>query len=119
MKKGCFITSIMIVTIIVGTVLYIFQNHFDNLILTPGKKIITGLVKGELNKTLEQVKDSPEKEELIGKIKEFSENPKVLKMLNEDDINSFVEEIKSAVKDSIIDKSELEEISQLLEFKEK
>lgn len=117
MKRGCFITVIIVTTIIVGTVLYIFQNHFDNLILNPGKKIIAGIVNDEISKKMKSVKESSAKTETMAAIKSFSENSKILKLISEDDVEEIVEEIKAAAADSVIDESELKEISQLLELK--
>lgn len=117
MKRGCFITVIVVITIIVGTVLYIFQNHFDNLILNPGKKIIAGIVNDEISKKMKSVKESSAKTETMAAIKSFSENSKILKLISEDDVKEIVEEIKAAAADSVIDESELKEISQLLELK--
>lgn len=117
MKRGCFITVIVVTTIIVGTVLYIFQNHFDNLILNPGKKIIAGIVNDEISKKMKSVKESSAKTETMAAIKSFSENSKILKLISEDDVKEIVEEIKAAAADSVIDESELKEISQLLELK--
>ena len=117
MKRGCFITVIVVITIIVGTVLYIFQNHFDNLILNPGKKIIAGIVNDEISKKMKSVKESSAKTETMAAIKSFSENSKILKLISEDDVEEIVEEIKAAAADSVIDESELKEISQLLELK--
>jgi len=117
MKKGCFITAIAVITIIVGAVLYVFQNHFDNFILNPGKKIIAGIVKDELAKKMNSVKESSEKTEMMEAIKRFSENTEALKLVSEDDVNDLITEIKAAAADSVIDKLELKEISQLLELK--
>ncbi len=117
MKKGCFITSIVIFTILVGASLYIFQNHFDDFVLNPGKKWIAGFVKDELDAKLISVIDSPEKNELKKLIKEYSENAEALKKLKEEDIDKLIAEIESAMYDSIIQKKELEEIKQLTKTK--
>lgn len=114
MKKGCFITGIVILTIVLGVVLYIFQNHFDSMILNPGKKWIAGIVKGGLHEELDVVVDSPEKTELLNLIEEFSKSTEKLKTVKKDEIEQLVNQIKLAVTDSIIQKSELEEIKKLL-----
>jgi hypothetical protein len=114
MKKGCFITAIVVATIVVGAVMYIFQNHFDSLILNPGKKLIAGFVKKELNQKMDPVADSPEKKELIKLIQNYSENIEAIKKIKEEDVNRIVTAIENAVSDSVIKKSELEEISQII-----
>ena len=117
MKKGCFITTIVVSTILVGAGLYIFQNHFDDFVLNPGKKWIAGFVKDELDAKLISVIDSPEKNELKKLIKEYSENTEALKKVKEKDIDKLIAEIESAMSDSIIQKTELEEIKQLTKTK--
>jgi hypothetical protein len=117
MKKGCFITAIFVITLIVGTALYIFQNHFDTLVLNPGKKLLAGFVKKDLEEKLEVVIDSPEKTELKNLIKSYAENTEAIKKLKEKDIDEIISVIESTVSDSVINKSELEKISQIIESK--
>jgi arsenate reductase-like glutaredoxin family protein len=117
MKKGCFITAVIVFTILLGAALYIFQNHFDTLILNPGKKLLAGFVKDELDKKLVVVADSPEKTELKKIISDFSKNTEALKKLEEKDVNKLIATIESAMSDSIIQKSELEEISLIIKPK--
>ena len=117
MKKGCFLSVIAVLTIIVGIAMYIFQNHFDTLILSPAKKVIAGFIKNDLNAKLKSVADSKEKAELKKLITDFAENTKAIKKLKEEEINELIKSIESAMTDSIIQKTELEEISQLMESK--
>lgn len=119
MKKGCFITTIVIFTIIVGAALYIFQNHFDSFVLNPGKKLIAGFIKDDLEEKLDVVVDSQEKVELKKLINELSNNSEALKKFNEKEIDKLISKIESAMEDSIIRKSELEEISLIIKSKSK
>lgn len=113
MKKGCFITTIVVFTILVGAGLYIFQNHFDDFVLNPGKKLIAGFIENEFETKLVNVVDSPEKRELKRHIRDYSNNVEKYKNITEEDINKVISSIDSAISDSIINKSELEEIKQL------
>jgi arsenate reductase-like glutaredoxin family protein len=113
MRKGCFVTLIVTLTIIVAAVLYIFQNHFDSLIMNPGKKIIASFIKNEFDSKLMIVVDSPEKQELKKLIEDYSNNIEKFKNVNEDDINKLIDSIDAAISDSLIYKAELEEIKQL------
>lgn len=117
MKKGCFITAVVVFTILLGAALYIFQNHFDTLVLNPGKKLLAGFVKNELEEKLEVVVDSPEKTELKKLIRDFTKNTDALKKLKEKDISKLISTIESAMSDSLIQKSELEEISLIIKSK--
>lgn len=114
MKKGCFISAIAALTIFVAAVLYIIQNHLDSFIVNPGKKIVAKFIKNELDEKLEVVIDSPEKTELKQMIKELSESPEKLKSLNENELKELMSAIDAAISDSIIQKSELENISKLI-----
>lgn len=113
MKKGCFIATIVVFTILVGAGLYIFQNHFDDFVLNPGKKLIAGFIENEFETKLVNVVDSPEKRELKRHIRDYSNNVEKYKNITEEDINKVISSIDSAILDSIINKSELEEIKQL------
>ena len=43
MKKSCFVKSIVVLTIIVGVVLYIIQNHLDDWVINPAKGFFSEL----------------------------------------------------------------------------
>ena len=119
MKRGCFITAIVVLTIFVAAALYVFQNHFDTLVLNPGKKWLAGFVRQEFEEKLESVKDSPERTELQKIIRDFSENTEAIKKFKEKDIKKLINTIENAMSDSLIQESELEEISQLIKSKVK
>jgi hypothetical protein len=119
MKKGCFITAIVVATIVIGAAMYIFQNHFDTLVLNPGKKLLAGFIKEDLKKKLEFVVDSPEKTELKILIEKYSSDAETLKKLKEKDVDQIINVIDSALDDSIIQKSELEDISLIIKSKSK
>lgn len=112
MKKGCFITTIVVSTILLGTALYLVQNHFDSIFGGTGRKIIASFVKNNLNKQLEKVIESPEKKELIETINNLADNSESLKKFKEKDVNQIIDMIESAITDSVIERSELDEISQ-------
>jgi uncharacterized protein YegL len=117
MKKGCFITAISVFTVLVGVVLYIFQNHFDELIGNPGKKLLASFVKSELEKEMKSVVETPEKAELKKLINNYSENVEALKKAKEEDISKLISTIQAAIADSIIQKSEIENIKKIIETK--
>lgn len=114
MKKGCFVSTIAALTIFVAAALYIIQNHLYSFIINPGKKIVAKFIKNELDAKLEIVIDSPEKTELKRMIKELSESPEKLKSFNENELKELMSAIDAAISDSIIQKSELENISKLI-----
>ena len=117
MKKGCFIRSIVIITILIAAALYIIENKFDEFFLEPGKKYLADLVEVGLKEDMEKIVDSPEKDSLSiilkSYLKEFKESKKF--KISSDDLDSFSELLNDTSKDSILTKNELEEISNLLE----
>ena len=117
MKKGCFIRSIVIITILIAAALYIIENKFDEFFLEPGKKYLADLVEVGLKEDMEKIADSPEKDSLSiilkSYLKEFKESKKF--KISSDDLDSFSELLNDTSKDSILTKNELEEISNLLE----
>ena len=99
--------------------MYIFQNHFDSLVLNPGKKLLAGFIKNELEEKLIVVADSPEKAELQKLIENLSKETEALKKIMDKDIDGLINTIESAMADSIIKESELEEIKLIIKSKEK
>lgn len=96
--------------------MYIIQ-HRSGLFLEPGKKILTGFIKDDLNKEFSVVKDSPEKTELKNSLESYLKNLKAGNITGNEDINKIVDLVKQAVKDSVITASELKEISNNLKMK--
>lgn len=115
MRKGCFFSLIIILTILVAAGLYIFQNHFESFILNPGRKLLVKFVREELDNKIEKVIDSPEKKKLKKLIYNFSGNTEAIKKLNEKEVNKIVFLIEESMADSIIQTNELEKISKLIE----
>ena len=85
MKKGCFIKSIIILTILVAAVLYVVQNKFDDFILKPGKKFLLPVIKNDFNKKIEQINPSPERDSLIVLLNNYFVSLKKNKNINKND----------------------------------
>ena len=117
MKKGCFLRSIVILTIIIAAALYIIENKFDELFLEPGKKYLAEFVETGLKKDMEKIVDSPEKDSLSAMLKSYIDEIKESKKItfSSDEGDSFKELFDDVSKDSMITKNELEKISNLLE----
>ena len=122
MKKGCFVKTIIILTILIAAVLYFVQNHLDSL-LKPGKKIVKNLLLSEAENDLAYVKASPEKDSLFILFDEYLDKRldkiKTLSDKNEEEveinINKVIDSInKYMITDSLIDEKELQEIKIIL-----
>lgn len=112
MRKGCFVKSIVILTIFVAAVTYIVQNHFEEWIAKPGKKILVPYIENRFVNEFEFVLDSPEKDSLLSFISsylqkmDFTDNKDSTK-------KEFFSRINLIVADSIVTESEIEEIKNI------
>jgi|YelNatPaOPRAMG01_1025707.scaffolds.fasta_scaffold00174_34 hypothetical protein len=113
MKKGCFVKIIVLLTILTAVVLYLINNKFDNLVFNPGKKILIN----QINRDLEFVKDSPQKDSLKLLINNYIMEIKNINSVYGKQINLFADSLKVALKDSIIDEREYKKLSVMLNKK--
>jgi hypothetical protein len=117
MKKGCFIKSIVIFTILLAAGLYIIENKFDEFFLEPGKKYLADLIEIGINEDLNKIAESSEKDSLNSLIKGYLSDFKNSKSasFSSKDGEGFVNKIKNAAEDSILTAEELNVISKILE----
>lgn len=113
MKTGCFIKSVIILTILIAAILYIIQ-HKSELFMNPAKKIVSGVLMDNWDEEYKFVKDTPEKYELKNTVKSFIESLKLKNMPDENKLDKIVHMVDSAAVDSIITTDELKEISEKL-----
>src|SRR5512135_2884200 len=98
MKPGCFLKSIILLTILVAGIMYIIQ-HKSVLFFEPGKKIVAPLIIESLNDEFGYVKNTPEKIKLKEILDSFIRNLKYENAPDEKGINKIVDMIKAAAKD--------------------
>jgi uncharacterized membrane protein (DUF106 family) len=114
MKKGCFIQIIIVVTILTAVIVYLVKNHFNELVIGPGKEFLSGMMMDEFDEKYSFVYETPEKDSLrlllndilflsIDKSKKISNNS----------FNELFESIDHVFRDSLIDQSELNEIKEM------
>jgi len=115
MKPGCFLKSIIILTIIVAAIAYIIQ-HKSGLFFNSGKKIFTEAFLDTWDDDLDYVRSSPEKNKLKDSLKVFLASLKPQDIPDEKNINRIAQLVRSAAADSIISDSELEVISNNLKL---
>ena len=114
MKKGCFVKSIIIITIIIAAIVYIIQYKLDDWVLVPGKKLIISEIAENWDKESEFIYDSTEKDSLSTLIKLYIENIKSMKEVVNLDKDLFLNELKIAIEDSFVTKEELSALATLL-----
>ncbi len=115
MKSGCFLKSIIVLTIIVAAIAYIIQ-HKSDWIFSSGKKIFTEAFMNDWDEDFNYVKDTPEKTELKDSLQSFLETMKLQNIPADTAIDKIVKMVKAAAADSIISDSELQVISNNLKL---
>jgi hypothetical protein len=115
MKKNCFLYTVFLGTIVLGSAIYFFQNHFSELFFEEGKKIVVSQIEKNWDRDLNYVKNSIEKDSLRTLVKEF-----IMKFKDADELiltssnaEDFVETVSSSFDDSLITPNELKMLSDL------
>ena len=114
MKKGCFIKLIAILTIATAVLLYIVNNKFNEVILNPSKRLIIS----QINRDLNYVKDSPEKDSLQYLIKDYITGIKRVNNLHDKSLKEFIDSLQEALRDSVIDNREYRMLYSILKQKD-
>jgi hypothetical protein len=114
MKKGCFIQSVVVVTILIAAIVYIVRYKLEDWLVEPGKKIIIGEVSKNWDKEIAYVKESPEKDSLKSLMKYYLENIKTKEDVVNLDQDIFLSEFKLAIEDSLISDNEISNLTLLM-----
>ncbi|MDP3580431.1 MAG: hypothetical protein Q8S39_00765, partial [Ignavibacteria bacterium] len=119
MKKGCFITIITIITIIVMAGIYFYKTnkgYFKNF----GKEKIVALATSELTEKIEKLDYTPYKDSLIAVLKKEA---KLIKGKNfERAMNQFgyiADKIEEVIHDGELDSTEFAQIKSLVKEHER
>jgi hypothetical protein len=114
MRKGCFIKSVVIVTILIAVIIYLIEHKFDDWVVKPGKKIILSEVAKNWENEDGFIAESAEKDSLRSLMRYYLKNIKTFEeIVNLDEIN-FLKELDLATEDSLITDNELSKLTSLL-----
>ena len=113
MKKGCFVKTIVFLTLVTAVLLYLINYKFNSIIINPGKKIIINQMTDQMH----FVKKSPEKDSLKNLIRIYVERLKTLDKVSKRQIGDFADTLEIALKDSVINRSEYEHLYHILNQK--
>ena len=119
MKKGCFITLITLITILVMVGIYIYKTKKE-LFKNYGKEKVISLASDELNEKITNLKLSPYKDSLIYSLRkevEFVKKKDFEKAMNQ--FGLVAEKIKLVISDGIIDSTEYAEVKALVKSHER
>ncbi|MBK8946496.1 MAG: hypothetical protein IPM32_14670 [Ignavibacteriae bacterium] len=118
MKKGCFLTVIITLTVIVATIFYLIKFHGEDLI-NIGKDKVLEFAESKLNSDLDNLQNKEYVDSLKFEMKKFFtgfENKNVEKKINK--LEELSQNIELIIKDSKIDSLEFAFIKQSLKTNE-
>jgi len=118
MKKGCFVKSIITLTVITAVIIYLVKNHWNDWVVTPGKKFVVNTAMNSVKDDLESLDNSPFKDSLEVDLKNYlTKKFEKTQTITDNDLAFIVDSIQSAASDSIITKEEYLNIKQILKSK--
>src|ERR1039457_6061389 len=110
MKKGCFIRSIFILTIITGIIVYLVQTKWDDI-----KNMLADVPRKGIEKTLVKFKESPEKDSLKVLLDDFFSKHLVnFHQINNKMFDPLVKSLKEVNSDSSLNWGKINEIKIIL-----
>jgi hypothetical protein len=112
MKKGCFLTSLLTLTIVLGVAFYLVKNHkvtINKLV----KPWVIGKVKDKFDNKIASIKNTPERDTLISIVNAYAKSIKEAKDYDIDKDSALLDEIQFAMRDSVIDPAEISKIKVL------
>ncbi len=115
MKKGCFVKTIVVLTIFTAVLLYIVNRRFNDVLLNPSKSLIINQIYRDLN----YVKETPQKDSLQILIKGYISGVKKIDEIPENTISEFIDTLKDALKDSTIDSVDYAKLYKILKHKKR
>ena len=117
-RKGCFIQSVIVLTILVAVIVYLIQNNFEDWIIGPGKKLVLNEIANNWDTETAYIKESSEKDSLKSLLNYYLKNIKTAKEVVNLEKDKFFIEFSDAVEDSLITEKEISILSQLMKKEE-
>ncbi|MCW8805206.1 MAG: hypothetical protein OQK56_02000 [Ignavibacteriaceae bacterium] len=114
MKKGCFIQSVVIVTILIAVVVYIIKYKLDDWLVKPSKELILTELSKNWDKETAYIKESVEKDSLKSLMNYYLENIKTIKEVVNLDEDIFLNELEISIEDSLITDGEISKLTLLM-----
>jgi hypothetical protein len=114
MKKGCFIKTVIIGTILIAVIVYVIENKLNDWVIKPGKQILLKEINKDWDVEFNYIHASPQKDSLKNLLNYYLVNIDSLSDFTPGDEKSFISELKSAIKDSIISNEELSNLTLLV-----
>lgn len=114
MKKGCFVKSVIAITILIGVVVYIVQNKLGEWFAEPVKKnLLTQLVENWDTKA-KFIRDSIQKDSLGVLVSSYFSNVESMEDIVNWEEEIFLVGLQDAIDDSLITDDEISQLTLLL-----
>lgn len=114
MKKGCFIKSVIIFTILLASVLYIIENKIEDIVFEPGRKIVHSIIGNTWQKNYAYIKNTPEKDSLKSLLINYFDGKNPDEILSDERTRYILKYVEKTLTDSLIEEFELKEIKELI-----
>lgn len=112
-KSGCFFTSVISVTIIIGILFYLGKKYSPELWEFGKEKLLT-VVEDDINEKLDSLASNEYKDSLVVLVNSQLERMKKLSYDEmENDSIHFFEKLEEFIKDKSIDSDEISELTEL------
>ena len=115
MKKGCFLQTVIIGTVLIASAAYIIENKFDEWFLKPGKELLLNEIVKNWDNDLKYIYESEQKDSLKKLLTYYVDNIKSIDELTTIDEKSFINAFDSVIEDSIISSEEISKLTSLVE----
>lgn len=113
MKKGCFVSLFLGLTVIIAVVIYLVRTKEDAIVGVV-KDFTIGSVRDDFEKKLTLVPEGQMKDSLISVVNIYLYKAKDRQDFTLDRIGSFLDNAKHIVHDGSIDSTELDDLTELL-----
>jgi len=114
MRKSCFLKSVVILTILIGGLVYIIQYKIADWFVKPGKEFIVNEAIKNLDDELIYIPDLANKDSLKSLAEYFFKNVKSFKEIVNLEKEIFMEEFQRTIADSIITDNEISNLTSIL-----
>lgn len=107
MKKGCFLTAVIIFTVLLGAAFFIIRNYGDQL-LDSAKEVVINFSSDDIIDSIDEIEDNQYKDSLEVVVQEYLDQLKK-KDFDEavNEANDFFERIEFLVHDGTVDSSDI------------
>lgn len=114
MKPGCLIKTLIISTIILAVIFYIFTHKYNEYVATPFKSTILKFALGKVQEKLSSVPNSDEKEEVINSLKAYVAFIDTSNKIDSKNIEEVSDSLESIISDTLITSDESEEFDSFI-----